>query len=248
MKIISWNVNVIRSVFSKGVDSFFKDENPDIVCFQETKMQMTNTDNFLDYPYFYYNNALKKGYSGTAIYSKIEPINVIYGINDEYNDEGRAITLEFEKFFLVTVYSPNSKDDLSRLDYRMIYEEKLLKYLSQLNNQKPVILCGDLNVAPTEMDIKNPKNNLRSAGFTIEEREKFQILTHEKFVDIFRYLYPDKVEYSCWSYRFKARERNAGWRIDHFIVSKDFINEIIDTHIKTEIYGSDHCPIELIIK
>lgn len=248
MKIISWNVNGIRSVFSKGVDSFFKDENPDIVCFQETKMQMTNTDNFLDYPYFYYNNALKKGYSGTAIYSKIEPINVIYGINDEYNDEGRAITLEFEKFFLVTVYSPNSKDDLSRLDYRMIYEEKLLKYLSQLNNQKPVILCGDLNVAPTEMDIKNPKNNLRSAGFTIEEREKFQILTHEKFVDIFRYLYPDKFEYSWWSYRFKARERNAGWRIDHFIVSKDFINEIIDTHIKTEIYGSDHCPIELIIK
>ncbi len=248
MKIVSWNVNGIRSVLQKGLKDFISKGNYEIVCFQETKMQMTNEDNFLDYPYFYFSNALKKGYSGTAIYSKIKPLNVTYGIYNEYNDEGRLITLEFDNFYLINCYSPNSKDDLSRIPYRMEFENKLRNYMLDLNKIKPVILCGDLNVAPTEIDLKNPKNNLRSAGFTIEEREKFKELTSTQFVDYFRYLYPDKIIYTWWSYRFQARLKNAGWRIDHFIVSKSLLNNLEDMSILNEIYGSDHCPIILTIK
>lgn len=247
MKIVSWNVNGLRSILSKGKDEFFLKKEFDIVCLQETKMQMINKDNFLNYPYFYFNNAIKKGYSGTAIFSKIKPLNVTYGIFDEYYDEGRIITVEFENFYLVNSYSPNSKDDLSRLDYRMIFEDKLKDYLTKLSKNKSVILCGDLNVAPTEKDIKNPKNNLRSAGFTIEEREKFKNLTSENFFDSFRFLYPDTIKYSWWSYRFKARERNAGWRIDHFILSNDLKVKLQDSEILNEIDGSDHCPIVLSI-
>lgn len=248
MKIVSWNVNGIRSILQKGLKDFILKGNYEIVCFQETKMQMTIEDNFLDYPYFYFSNALKKGYSGTAIYSKIKPLKVTYGINNEYNDEGRIITLEFNNFYLINCYSPNSKDDLSRIPYRMEFENKLRTYMLTLNNIKPVILCGDLNVAPTEIDLKNPKNNLRSAGFTIEEREKFKELTNVEFVDYFRYLYPNKIIYTWWSYRFQARLKNAGWRIDHFIVSKSLLDNLEDMLILNEIYGSDHCPIVLIIK
>lgn len=248
MKILSWNVNGIRSIISKGLLPFFQEENADIVCLQETKMQMNKDNNFLNYPYFYFNNAIKAGYSSTAIFSKIKPINVTYGINGEYNDEGRIITLEFLDFFLINSYSPNSKENLLRLDYRMEFEDKLKNYMDNLNKVKPVILCGDLNVAPTELDIKNPKTNLRSAGFTIEERTKFKKLISENYFDSFRYLYPETIKYSWWSYRFKAREKNAGWRIDHFIVSNSLKEKVVDSEILNEVYGSDHCPIRLTLK
>ena len=249
MQITSFNVNGIRAALNKGLKEFILNESSDIVCIQETKMQIS--EDFIEfkelYPYQYYSNAIKKGYSGTLVLSKIKPINVVYGIDNEYNDEGRVITLEFDTFYLVNVYSPNSKEGLIRLPYRMIYEDKLRNYLVSLKNKKHVILCGDLNVAHEEIDIKNPKNNLRSAGFSIEEREKFSELLSAGFTDSFRFLYKDTVKYSWWSYRFHARENNAGWRIDYFVISEDLIDKLVDSKILNEIYGSDHCPVELII-
>ncbi|MCI6788966.1 MAG: exodeoxyribonuclease III [Mollicutes bacterium] len=244
MRIISRNVNGIRACLNKGLNEFINNFDPDIACFQETKMQIeSNFQEFSQYPYQYYSNAIKKGYSGTLVLSKIKPINVIYGIDGEYDDEGRAITLEFNDFYLINVYSPNSKEELLRLSYRMEYEDKLRKYLLCLSLKKPVILCGDLNVAHEEIDIKNPKNNLRSAGFTIEERTKFTELLNNGFIDTFRFLHPSDVKYSWWSYRFKAREKNAGWRIDYFVVSKDLLKKVKNSLIFNDVFGSDHCPI-----
>jgi len=248
-KIVSWNLNGLRACLKKGLTEFISEENPDIACFQETKMQIeSKIEVFNNYQYQYYSNAIKKGYSGTLIISKIKPISIIYGINNEYNDEGRVITLEFDDFFLVNVYSPNSKVELARLDYRMEYEDKLREYLVSLKKKKNVILCGDLNVAHEEIDIKNPKSNERSAGFSIEERNKFSQLLCDNFIDTYRYLYPNDVKYSWWSYRFNARKNNAGWRIDYFVVNKEFIDYVVDSKILNNIEGSDHCPIELIIK
>ena len=249
MNIVSFNVNGLRSILNKDLMNFINNDKSDIYCFQETKMQIDDSiyNVFKDYPFIYFNNAIKKGYSGTLIISKLKPLNVIYGINDEYNDEGRIITLEFNDFYLVNVYSPNSKKELLRLDYRMIFEDKLKEYLTNLKMKKNVILCGDLNVAHKEIDIKNPKNNLRSAGFTIEERTKFSELLESGFIDTFRYFYPDTIKYSWWSYMFNSRKNNAGWRIDYFVVNKEFISQIKDSEILNEIYGSDHCPIKLTI-
>ena len=248
MKLVSWNVAGIRACIKKGFIDFFNEVDADIFCIQESKAMEDQFDFRPEGYDMYLFPAVRKGYSGTLIYSKIKPLNVTYGIYNEYNDEGRLITLEFDNFYLINCYSPNSKDDLSRIPYRMEFENKLRNYMLDLNKIKPVILCGDLNVAPTEIDLKNPKNNLRSAGFTIEEREKFKELTSTQFVDYFRYLYPDKIIYTWWSYRFQARLKNAGWRIDHFIVSKSLLNNLEDMTILNEIYGSDHCPIVLTIK
>jgi exodeoxyribonuclease-3 len=248
MKLISWNVNGLRACKTKGFDEYFNNENADIFCIQETKMQEGQAD--LEMPgYFrYMSSAIKKGYSGTCIYTKIKPINVVYGLEDGmYNDEGRVITLEFDKFYLVNAYVPNSQDGLKRLDYRMIYEDNLRNYLMKLDCNKPVIYCGDLNVAHTPMDIKNPQANVRNAGFTIEERTKLTALLNSGFVDTFRYIYPNVIKYSWWSYRFNARANNAGWRIDYFLVSERIKNNILDAEIDTEIYGSDHCPVKLAI-
>lgn len=247
MKIISWNVNGLRACKTKGFDEYFKNEDADIFCIQETKMQEGQAD--IDIPnYFrYMSSAEKKGYSGTLVYTKIKPLNVVYGVNGLYNDEGRVITLEYDNFYLVNVYVPNSKEGLLRLDYRMEFEDNFRGYLTALNKVKPVILCGDLNVAHEEIDIKNPKTNLRNAGFTIEERTKFSTLLSSGFIDSFRYLYPDKVTYSWWSYRFHAREKNAGWRIDYFVVSEALIDKVVDSIIDCDILGSDHCPVKLIL-
>ncbi len=247
MKIISWNVNGLRACKTKGFDEYFKNEDADIFCIQETKMQEGQAD--IDIPnYFrYMSSAEKKGYSGTLVYTKIKPLNVVYGVNGLYNDEGRVITLEYDNFYLVNVYVPNSKEGLLRLDYRMEFEDNFREYLTALNKVKPVILCGDLNVAHEEIDIKNPKTNLRNAGFTIEERTKFSTLLSSGFIDSFRYLYPDKVTYSWWSYRFHAREKNAGWRIDYFVVSEALIDKVVDSIIDCDILGSDHCPVKLIL-
>ncbi len=250
MKLISWNVNGLRAVMKKGFEDFFYDIAADIFCIQETKMQEGQIENFELKGYKeYWNSAVKKGYSGTAIFTKIEPVNVTYGIGIEEHDlEGRVITLEFEKFYLVNIYVPNSKRELERLDYRMIWEDEIRKYLSNLNNKKPVIMCGDLNVAHEEIDLKNPKTNRRNAGFTDEERGKMTELLKSNFTDSFRYMYPEKIEYSWWSYMGNAREKNIGWRIDYFIVSNDIKEKIRDAKIHTEIYGSDHCPVELEIE
>ncbi len=254
MKLISWNVNGLRAVITKGFQDFFYKIDADIFCLQETKMQEEQIDDnikniFKDY-YSYWNSAEKKGYSGTAIFSKIEPISVKYGIGiEEHDKEGRVITLEFEKFYMVNCYTPNSKRELERLDYRMIWEDEFRKYLLKLNDTKPVILCGDLNVAHKEIDLKNPKSNRRNAGFTDEERDKMTKLLDSGFTDAFRYLYPDKTEsYSWWSYMFKAREKNAGWRIDYFIVSKSIETNIKESYIYSEVLGSDHCPVGLDIE
>ena len=245
MKFVSWNVNGLRACMTKGFKEFFDLMNADIFAIQETKMQELQKDfNFEGY-YEYWNSAEKKGYSGTLIYTKQKPLNVIYGINDLYNDEGRAITLEYENFYFVTVYSPNSKDGLLRLDYRMEYEDHLRNYLNELSKFKPVILCGDLNVAHNPIDLKNPKTNERNAGYTIEERTKFSELLNSGFTDSFRYLYPNEIKYSWWSYRFQARLKNAGWRIDYFVVSNEINNKIIDAKIHSDVLGSDHCPVEL---
>lgn len=247
MKLISWNVNGIRACMNKGFNDFFNEIDADIFCIQETKMQEGQADISIEGYYHYMSSAIKKGYSGTLVYTKIKPLAVIYGINGEkYNDEGRVITLEYDNFYLVNVYTPNSQDGLKRLDYRMIYEDDLRKYLLTLN--KPVILCGDLNVAHNRIDIKNPDSNTRNAGFTIEERNKLTELLNSGFTDSYRYLYPDKIEYSWWSYRFNARLNNAGWRIDYFIVSNNIKNNIKDSIIHTSVYGSDHCPVELDIE
>ena len=251
MKLVSWNVNGLRAVITKGFEEFFKEINADIFCIQETKMQEEQIDDkikeiFKEYN-CYCNSAEKKGYSGTAVFSKVKPTNVTYGIGiEEHDKEGRVITLEFEKFYLVNCYTPNSKRELERLDYRMIWEDEFRKYLLKLNETKPVVMCGDLNVAHEEIDLKNPKTNRRNAGFTDEERNKMTELLNSGFTDTFRYLYPDKTGmYSWWSYMFKAREKNAGWRIDYFIVSKSVEEKIKESYIFSDVMGSDHCPVGL---
>ena len=247
MKLISWNVNGIRACVNKGFKDFFKEINADIFCIQETKCQIDQIElEFEGYKSFW-NSAEKKGYSGTAIYTKEKPISVKYGIGIEQHDkEGRVITLEFKNFFMVNIYTPNSKRGLERLEYRQVWEDEIRKYLSDLKLIKPVIMCGDLNVAHNEIDLKNPKTNRRNAGFTDEERTKMTELLNAGFIDTFRYKYPDlEGKYSWWSYMFHAREKNAGWRIDYFIISEDLKDNIEDAKILSEIYGSDHCPVEL---
>lgn len=249
MKFISWNVNGLRACQGKGFSDIFKQLDADFFCLQETKMQEGQLDLQFEGYSSYWNYAEKKGYSGTAIFTKHKPINVTYGLGiEEHDHEGRVITLEMDDFYLVTVYTPNSQDGLRRLDYRMKWEEDFRKHLLQLDADKPVIVCGDMNVAHKEIDLKNPKTNRKNAGFTDEEREKFTTLLESGFTDTFRYLYPDKTEaYSWWSYRFRAREKNAGWRIDYFVVSSRLNDKIKAAAIHPEIFGSDHCPVELVI-
>lgn len=246
MKLISWNVNGLRACVGKGFEMIFKTLDADFFCLQETKMQVGQLD--LQFPGYasYWNYAEKKGYSGTAIYTKHRPLSVSYGIGVEAHDhEGRVITLEMDAFYLVTVYTPNAQEELRRLDYRLQWETDFQAYLHDLNQKKPVIVCGDMNVAHQEIDLKNPKTNRRNAGFTDEEREKMTQLLDKGFVDSFRFLHPDEATYSWWSYRFKARERNTGWRIDYFLVSNLLKDRILDAKIHTDIFGSDHCPVEL---
>lgn len=246
MKFISWNVNGLRACVKKDFEASFHHLDADFFCLQETKMQAGQLDLQFEGYQSYWNYADKKGYSGTAIYTKHEPLNVTYGLGiDEHDHEGRVITMEMEDFFLITVYVPNSQDELRRLDYRMQWEDDFRAYVMQLDAIKPVIICGDLNVAHEEIDLKNPKTNRRNAGFTDEERKKMTILLNNGFVDTFRHLYPEQVTYSWWSYRFRAREKNAGWRIDYFLISERLKERLIDAKIHTEILGSDHCPVEL---
>lgn len=247
MKLISWNVNGLRACVQKGFLDFFKEIDADFFCIQESKLQEGQIDLELEGYYQYWNYAVKKGYSGTAIFTKKEPLSVSYGIGmEEHDQEGRVITLEYDEFYLVTVYTPNSQNELARLPYRMQWEDDFLAYLKKLEAKKPVIFCGDLNVAHKEIDLKNPKTNRKNAGFTDEEREKFTQLVEHGFVDTFRYFYPDQEGiYSWWSYRFRAREKNAGWRIDYFCVSEALKEKLVDAKIHTEIFGSDHCPVEL---
>ena len=250
MKLISWNVNGIRACVGKNFMEFFNEVDADIFCLQETKLQENQIDLQLEGYYQYWNYAKKKGYSGAAIFTKKEPLNVIYGMGiEEHDQEGRLITLEFEDFYMVTVYTPNSQSELKRLNYRMKWEDDFKKYLKELDKKKPVIVCGDLNVAHKEIDLKNPKTNRKNAGFTDEERNKFTELLNAGFIDTFRYFYPTEENiYSWWSYRFKAREKNAGWRIDYFCVSEKMKDRLESAKIHTEVLGSDHCPVELIIK
>lgn len=249
MKLISWNVNGIRACCDKGFRDAFKQLDADFFCLQETKMQEGQLDLAFDGYTSYWNYAEKKGYSGTAIFTKHQPLNVSYGLGiDEHDHEGRVITLEMENFYLVTVYTPNSQDGLKRLDYRMTWEDDFRKFLKSLDAKKPVLVCGDLNVAHKEIDLKNPKTNRMNAGFTDQEREKFQTLLDAGFIDTFRYFYPEQENiYSWWSYRFKAREKNAGWRIDYFLASKRLADKLSGAKIHTEIFGSDHCPVEVTI-
>ena len=249
MKFISWNVNGLRACVGKDFEQQFKDFNADFFCLQETKMQAGQLD--LSFPGYesYWNYADKKGYSGTAIFTKHKPLSVTYGIDiDEHDHEGRVITLEMDDFYLVTVYTPNSQDELRRLEYRMKWEDDFQSYLHKLDEIKPVIVCGDMNVAHQEIDLKNPKTNRRNAGFTDEEREKMTQLLNNGFIDTFRTLYPEQVTYSWWSYRFRAREKNTGWRIDYFLISERLRDRLVDAKIHTEIMGSDHCPIEIDLK
>jgi exodeoxyribonuclease-3 len=250
MKLISWNVNGIRACVGKNFLDYFKEVDADIFCIQESKLQEGQIDLELDGYHQYWNYAQKKGYSGTAIFTKTKPINVSYGINKEEHDkEGRVISLEFDDFYFVTVYTPNSQSALARLDYRMKWEDDFRNYLKELDKNKPVIICGDLNVAHSEIDLKNPKNNRKNAGFTDEERNKFTELLDDGFIDTYRYFYPDKEgAYSWWSYRFNARANNAGWRIDYFVVSERLKDRLISADIHSNIHGSDHCPVELVIK
>lgn len=247
MKFISWNVNGLRACEGKGFRDIFKELDADFFCLQETKLQEGQID--LQFPGYesYWDYAEKKGYSGTAIFTRHKPLSVSRGLGiDAHDHEGRAVTLEFEQFYLVTVYVPNSQDGLRRLDYRMAWEDDFRAYLKSLDERKPVVVCGDLNVAHQEIDLKNPKSNRRNAGFTDEEREKFSLLLEAGFTDTFRYFYPDKEEiYSWWSYRFKAREKNAGWRIDYFLASNRLQPQLRSAAIHTEIFGSDHCPVEV---
>ncbi len=249
MKFISWNVNGLRACQDKGFSDVFRQMEADFFCLQETKMQEGQLDIAFEGYEAYWNSADKKGYSGTAIFTRHKPLSVTRGIGiDEHDHEGRVITLEMDAFYLVTCYTPNSQDGLKRLDYRMKWEADFLAYLQHLDARKPVVLCGDLNVAHEEIDIKNPKTNRRNAGFTDEEREKFTLLLSKGFTDTFRWKYPEQVTYSWWSYRFHAREKNAGWRIDYFVVSNRLQERIADVKIHTGIFGSDHCPVELILK
>lgn len=246
MKFISWNVNGLRACVGKDFENQFKELDADFFCLQETKMQEGQLDLQFEGYESYWNYAEKKGYSGTAIYTKHKPLNVSYGMGvEEHDHEGRIITLEYDQFYLVTCYTPNSQTELKRLDYRMTWEDDFRKFLKSLDAKKPVVICGDLNVAHEEIDIKNPKTNRRNAGFTDEEREKMTVLLNDGFTDSFRYLHPDEVTYSWWSYRFKAREKNAGWRIDYFLVSDRIKEQITEAKIHTEIMGSDHCPVEV---
>lgn len=250
MKFISWNVNGLRACVGKNFMEFFNEADADIFSIQETKLQEGQID--LDLPgyYQYWNYAEKKGYSGVAVFTKTEPLSVSYGLGiEEHDKEGRVITIEFEDFYYITCYTPNSQNELARLDYRMEWEDAFRNYISELDKKKPVVLCGDLNVAHNEIDLKNPKTNRKNAGFSDEERAKFTELLGAGFVDSFRYFYPDAEGiYSWWSYRFKAREKNAGWRIDYYVVSERFKERMVDAKIHTEIMGSDHCPVELDIK
>ncbi len=246
MKLISWNVNGLRACMNKGFEDFLRASEADAFCLQETKMQREQADFVFDGYEEYWNSAEKKGYSGTAIFSKNAPLNVTYGIGiEEHDKEGRVITAEYENFFLVTVYTPNSQRELARLDYRMVWEDLFRDYLLKLDEKKPVIVCGDLNVAAEEIDLKNPKTNRKNAGFTDEERAKFRELKAAGFVDTFRHLHPEEVKYSWWSYMFKAREKNAGWRIDYFVVSERIADKVKAAEIHTEILGSDHCPVSI---
>ena len=250
MKLVSWNVNGLRAIYKKGFEEAFKELNADIFCIQETKMQEGQIELELQGYHQYYNYAERKGYSGTAIFTKKEPINVTYGIGiEEHDKEGRVITLEFDEFYMVNCYTPNSGRELARLEYRMIWEDEFKKYLIKLDKQKPVIICGDLNVAHTEIDLKNPKSNRKNAGFTDEERSKIDNLLNSGFTDTFRKIYPDKEgAYTWWSYMFNARANNAGWRIDYFLVSDRISKNIKDAYIYSNIMGSDHCPVGLEIE
>ena len=249
LKFISWNVNGLRACVGKNFEADFKALEADFFCLQETKMQEGQLDLTFEGYDSYWNYAEKKGYSGTAIYTKHKPLSISYGMGiEEHDHEGRVITLEYEQFYLVTVYTPNSQNELKRLDYRMTWEEDFKKFLKQLDAKKPVIVCGDMNVAHEEIDLQIPKTNRRNAGFTDEEREKMTELLADGFIDTFRYKYPETVTYSWWSYRFKAREKNAGWRIDYFLVSERLKEKIEDAKIHTEVMGSDHCPVELDIQ
>lgn len=250
MKFISWNVNGIRACVTKGFIDYFKEVDADIFCLQETKLQEGQIDLDLDGYYQYWNYAQKKGYSGTAIFTKEKPLSVLYGMDiEEHDTEGRVITLEFEDFYFITVYTPNSQSELKRLDYRMKWEEDFKLYLKDLEKSKPVVVCGDLNVAHQEIDLKNPKTNRKNAGFTDEERSKFTQLMNEGFIDTYRYFNPNKEGvYSWWSYRFNARKNNSGWRIDYFIVSESMKERLVSADIHCSVLGSDHCPVELVIK
>ena len=248
MKLISWNVNGFRACLTKGFGDFFAQADADIFCIQETKMQPDQAD-FAPEGYFrYFHSAEKKGYSGTAVFTKTEPISVEFGIHGTHTNEGRVITCEYEDFYFVCCYVPNAQNELKRIDYRMEFEDDMRNYLSELDKKKPVIYCGDLNVAHNEIDLKNPKSNVGNAGFSDEERGKFTELLGAGFADSFRTLYPERVEYSWWSYRFKAREKNIGWRIDYFVVSERLMERVKDSLIYTDILGSDHCPIGLVIE
>ncbi|MGO5336035.1 exodeoxyribonuclease III [Bilifractor sp. LCP19S3_H10] len=246
MKFISWNVNGLRACVGKGFREYFDSTGADFFCIQESKLQAGQIDFAPEGYYCYWNYADRKGYSGTAVFAKQEAQNVTYGIGvEEHDHEGRVITLEYEKFYLVTCYTPNSQSELKRLDYRMRWEDDFRAYLHTLAEKKPVIVCGDLNVAHEEIDIKNPKANRRNAGFTDEEREKMTELLDSGFTDSYRWLHPDKIEYSWWSYRFRAREKNAGWRIDYFLITDNLRDHVSDAVIHTDVMGSDHCPVEL---
>lgn len=249
MKLVSWNVNGLRACVQKGFLDVFKEIDADIFCLQETKLQAGQLDLELEGYYQYWNYAVKKGYSGTAVFTKTEPLTVAYGIGiEEHDQEGRVITCEFEEFYFVTVYTPNSQDGLKRLDYRMRWEDDFRAYLKGLEKKKPVIVTGDMNVAHQEIDLKNPKTNHKNAGFTDEERGKFAELLNAGFIDTFRYFYPEREGiYSWWSYRFKAREKNVGWRIDYFCVSESLKDKLKDAGILTDVMGSDHCPVELLL-
>ncbi|HOO68334.1 MAG TPA: exodeoxyribonuclease III [Bacilli bacterium] len=249
MKIVSWNVAGFRACLKKGFIDFFNEINADAICLQEVKATKEQIDFMADGYFEYINPAERKGYSGTLIYSKIKPLSVSYGMNNSYNDEGRIITLEYEKYYLINTYVPNVKPDLSRMEYRMNWEEEFLKYLKKLEKNKPVIVCGDLNVAHEEIDIRNAKSNIGHAGFTYEERDKFTKLLSNGFIDTFRFLYPSKEDaYTWWTYIGNARSRNVGWRLDYFVISESLKNKVIDAFIYNQYYGSDHCPIGLEIK
>ncbi|MFK4784459.1 exodeoxyribonuclease III [Fusobacterium sp. MFO224] len=250
MKFISWNVNGIRACVKKGFLDFFNEADADIFCLQETKVQAGQIELELEGYHQYWNYAERKGYSGTALFTKKKPIEVTYGMGiEEHDNEGRIITAEYEEFYFVTIYTPNSKTKLERLDYRMVWEDEFKSYLKELEKVKPVIFCGDLNVAHKEIDLKNPKANRKNAGFTDEERGKFDNLVNDGFIDTFRYFYPDAIErYSWWSYRFNARSRNAGWRIDYFMISDSLKERLESAEIYSEVLGSDHCPVEVVIK
>ena len=249
MKLISWNVNGLRACEGKGFSDIFRQLDADFFCLQETKMQPGQLDIAFEGYESYWNSAEKKGYSGTAVFTRHQPLNVSYGVGiEEHDHEGRVVTLEMNDFFLVCCYTPNSQDGLKRLDYRMQWERDFQAYLQRLDTVKPVVLCGDLNVAHEEIDIKNPKTNRHNAGFTDEEREQFSALLSKGFTDTFRALYPEQVTYSWWSYRFQARQKNAGWRIDYFVVSNRLMDHVADARIHTDILGSDHCPVELDLK